>query len=94
MTNLQNTVSIGEAATRCGITVKQIRHWQDQRYIPDENRVICGERAFRQFTEDNLRLIKAIAHYREEGFVLPVAAQKAADAIKSGKGGKAHAKEK
>jgi len=88
MTNFQNTVLIGQAAVLCKVSVKQIRHWQDQGYIPDKNRVICGERAFRQFTKDDLRLIKAIAHYREEGYVLPVAAQKAADAIKSGKEGK------
>ena len=93
MIDSQNTVSIGEAATRCGITVKQIRHWQDQGYIPDENRVICGERAFRQFTGADLKLIKAIAHYRNEGFVLRVAVQKAHAAIKSEKEEK-YAKEK
>jgi len=88
MTNLQNTVSIGEAAKICQVTVKKIHHWQSKGYIPDENRVICGERAFRQFTEDDLGLIKTVAQYQKEGFVLRIAVQKAADAIKSGKEGK------
>jgi DNA-binding transcriptional MerR regulator len=76
--NTNQTVSIGEAARLCGVTVKQIRHWQDREYIPEPQRVICGERAFRQFKNDDLEQIKKIKAYIDAGFRLSSAAEKAA----------------
>jgi len=76
--NTNQTVSIGEAARLCGVTVKQIRHWQDREYIPEPQRVVCGERAFRQFKNDDLEHIKTIKQYLDAGFRLDRAAEKAA----------------
>jgi DNA-binding transcriptional MerR regulator len=76
--NTNQTVSIGEAARLCGVTVKQIRHWQDREYIPEPQRVVCGERAYRQFGEEDLEHIKKIKQYLDAGFRLSIAAEKAA----------------
>ena len=79
MSNIRKrTFSIGEAARLCGVTVKQIRHWQDREYIPEPQRVVCGERAYRQFGEEDLEHIKRIKHYLDAGFRLDRAAEKAA----------------
>ena len=76
--NKNQTVSIGEAARLCGVTVKQIRNWQDREYIPEPQRVVCGERAYRQFGEEDLEHIKKIKQYLDAGFRLSIAAEKAA----------------
>ncbi len=39
--------SIGEASRLTGVTIKQIRNWEEKGYIPAPMRVICGERAYR-----------------------------------------------
>jgi DNA-binding transcriptional MerR regulator len=71
------TVTIGEAAKLCGVTVKQIRHWQSRGYIPEPQRIVCGERAYRQFRQEELEIIKTIKSYLDDGFQLSRAAQKA-----------------
>jgi len=83
----RQTVSIGEAARLCGVTVKQIRHWQDREYIPEPQRVVCGERAYRQFMNEDLQIIKKIKRYLDAGFRLNSAAEKAAADILEENGG-------
>lgn len=78
MKNHRNkSYSIGETARICGVTQKQIRHWEERGHIPAPQRVICGKRAYRQFTEAGFRLISRIKEYLDEGFTLSVAAKKA-----------------
>jgi len=84
---IHRTISIGEAARLTGVTVKQIRHWQSRGYIPERPRVVCGERAYRQFDEDDLQIIRRIKGYLDDGFRLNVAAGKAAADILNEKGG-------
>jgi DNA-binding transcriptional MerR regulator len=84
--NTNQTVSIGEAARICGVTVKQIRHWQEREYIPEPQRVVCGERAYRQFEEEDLEHIKRIKQYLDAGFRLDKAAEKAAADISKKEG--------
>ena len=74
----RKVVSIGEAARICNVTVKQIRFWEERGYIPSAQRVICGERSYRKFGEDDLEIIKRIARYLNDGFTLLTAAKKAA----------------
>jgi MerR family redox-sensitive transcriptional activator SoxR len=76
------TYSIGEAARICGVTEKQIRHWEEKGHIPSPQRVICGKRNYRQFTEEGFSLIRRIREYLDEGFTLSVAAKKASAEIK------------
>ena len=78
MVNHQNTYSIGEAARLCGVTDKQIRHWEQRRIIPEAHRVICGKKSYRQFTDTDCRLIRRIKDHLDEGFTLQAAAKKAA----------------
>ena len=71
-----DTVSIGEAARLTGASIKQIRSWSDKGYLPELERVICGERSYRHFREADLEIIKAIKGYLVEGFTLKAAALK------------------
>ncbi len=79
--NKRVTVSIGEAARLCGVTVKQIRHWQDRGYIPECQRVVCGERSYRQFAKDDLEIIQKVKSYLDQGYTLSASAKKAATDI-------------
>lgn len=79
------TYSIGETARICGVTEKQIRHWEEKKHIPSPQRVICGQRSYRQFTEEDFNLIRRIREYTDEGYTLPTAAKKAAEEISTGK---------
>ena len=72
-------LSIGQAANLCGITVKQLRNWEDMNYIPTATRIICGQRAFRYFSESDLGIIRKIKQYLDAGFTLSAAAKKAKD---------------
>ena len=74
----QRTYSIGEAGRLCGVTEKQIRHWEAKNHIPTAPRVICGERSYRQYGEEDLELIRRIKGYLDEGFTLSAAAKRAA----------------
>jgi len=75
-------LSIGDTARLCGVTIKQIRHWEAKGYIPKATRVVCGERAYRLFSPDDMQLIQKIKDYLDEGFTLQAAAEK----IKKGGG--------
>ena len=81
MNNLKNNpvFSIGETARITGVTVKQLRHWHDRGYIPEPSRVVCGERSYRQFHSDDLKIISRVKAYLDEGYSLPTAAQKTKD---------------
>ncbi|MEA2095704.1 MAG: MerR family transcriptional regulator [Candidatus Cloacimonadota bacterium] len=79
-----NTVSIGEAARLTGASIKQIRFWGDRGLIPEPERVVCGKRAYRQFTQKDLDFIKTVKGFLDKGFTLQAAAQKAAENFKKG----------
>ena len=83
-------LSIGQAAKVCGVSVKQLRHWQEKKYLPDPERVICGERSYRKYGEEDLDAIRKIKAYLDRGFTLPVSARKATEE-RSRKGGNDHA---
>ena len=78
--------SIGQAAALCGITVKQIRHWEDRQYIPKATRIQCGLRSYRYFSESDLEIVRKIKKYLDTGYTLPVSAKRAAEDMKE-KGG-------
>ena len=72
----KNSVGIGNAAKVCGVTERQLRNWEDSGYIHPE-RVICGDRSYRQYNKAQLKLITLISNYLRDGFTLKHAAQKA-----------------
>jgi len=71
------TYSIGEAARMCGVTEKQLRHWEEKELIDPPQKVICGKRSYRQFGSPELKQIRKIKKYLDEGFTLASAAKKA-----------------
>ena len=81
MKNLKNNpvFSIGEAARITGATVKQLRHWQEKKYIPEPGRVVSGKRSYRKYHSNDLQIISQIKAYLDEGYSLQTAAQKTKD---------------
>lgn len=76
--NSKNKIySIGEASRLTGVTVKQIRNWEEKRYIPAPMRVVCGERSYRHYAEADLNVIRKIKLALEKGFTLAAAAKTA-----------------
>ena len=78
--------SIGDTAEMTGVSQKQLRHWEGK-YIPEPERVVCGERAYRRYTDDQIKLIKEIKRYRDQGFTLESASKMAHANIQTKKGG-------
>ena len=80
MTDFKSTkYSIGQTAVLCGITTKQLRNWEEKGYIPEATRIICGQRAYRYFSESDLKIIRKIKKYLDAGFTLSASAKKAKD---------------
>ena len=70
--------SIGDTSKMSGASKKQIRNWEDRKYIPTADRVVSGDRAYRRFSLKQVELISRIKDFLDEGFTLPAAAEKAA----------------
>ena len=74
------TYSVGDVAKQTGVSLKQLRSWGGK-YIQEPERVVCGERAYRRYTQDQINLIVKIKEYQDQGFTLKTAAQKAGEEI-------------
>ena len=81
------TYSIGEASRLTGASIKAIRYWESRGYIPQADRVVCGEKSYRRFKKADLEIIHRIKSGLGDGFTLAAAAEKAAEE-KSRNGGK------
>lgn len=68
------TFSIGDVEKMTGVSQRQLRRWEG-RYFPEPERIVCGERAYRRYTNRDVELVRKIKYYREQGFTLPVAAK-------------------
>ena len=64
-----DTVGIGEVVRQCNVTEKQLRYWQEAGYI-NPDKVICGERTYRQYGESDVALITEIKRLLDKGFTL------------------------
>ena len=71
------TFSIGDTANMTGVTQKQIRNWEEKKYIPEAERVVSGVRAYRRFSMDEVETMRLIKEHLDAGFTLKVAVQKA-----------------
>ena len=80
----KKTFSIGDTSRITGVSQKQLRNWEARGYIPAATRVVCGERAYRHFTEKQVKQIQAIKRLMDEGYALPHASRLARKS--SGKG--------
>ena len=74
------TYSVGDVAKQTGVSLKKLRSWGG-RCIPEPERIVCGERAYRRYTQKQIDLIVGIKKYQEQGFLLSVAAKKAGEDI-------------
>jgi len=84
----EKTFSIGDASKITGVSQRKLRAWEGK-YIPKPERLICGERAYRRYSQAQIDLIGRIKDYQTQGFTLKAAAQKAQDALaKKGGAGK------
>ena len=74
---LIETYSIGETVKMTGVSGQQLRNWERRKYIPELDRIVYGDVAYRRFTTEQIRLIKEIKKYLDDGYTLSAAAQKA-----------------
>ena len=74
------TFSIGDASKLTGVSQKKLRSWEGK-HIPEPERIVCGDRAYRRYTQEQIDLIIRIKEYQDSGFTLSAAAQKAREEI-------------
>ena len=70
------TYGIGEASSLTGVSERQLRRWQDLNYIDGVERIVCGERSYRRYSESNILQIKAIKIHLDQGYTLAAAVKK------------------
>jgi DNA-binding transcriptional MerR regulator len=74
--NSEPTYSIGDAEKFTGVSQRMLRAWEG-RHIPLPDRIVCGERAYRRYTQSQVKLIKRIKEYQDQGYTLKMASEKA-----------------
>ena len=77
-----NTFSIGDTSEMTGVSQKRIRFWESRGYISEAARSVCGDRAYRRFTQQQVDVIKKIKEYLDQGYSLKAAAYRAKLALK------------
>ena len=65
--------SIGDTSKITGVSQKQIRNWEARGYIPEAERIVCGERAYRRFNPSQVKIIQEVKGYLEQGYTLAYA---------------------
>jgi DNA-binding transcriptional MerR regulator len=53
-----------------------LRAWEGK-HIEFPQRIVCGDRAYRRYSQAQINLIAKIKEYRDQGYTLSTAAQKA-----------------
>jgi DNA-binding transcriptional MerR regulator len=76
MKNQERTFSIGDAEQLTGVNKRMLRSWEGK-HIPIPERIVCGGRAYRRYTGDQVDLIRQIKEYRDQGYILKMAVKKA-----------------
>ena len=74
----ETTFSIGDASRMTGVSQRKLRSWEGK-YIPEPERLVCGDRAYRRYTQTQINLITRIKKCQDQGFTLSAAAKKATD---------------
>lgn len=82
---MKKNYGIGETEKMTGVTQKKLRNWERYGHIPEPQRIICGVRSYRRYSEDLIKFIKSIKKYQDKGFTLTASAELAkTDAEKGG----------
>ena len=70
--------SIGAASRMTGVTRRRIRSWEARGYItPKAYRVVCGEKAYRYFSPEQIETIRRIKNHLDQGYTLAHASKMA-----------------
>jgi len=72
----QQNLSIGDVEKLTAVSQRMLRAWEG-RHIAAPSRVACGQRSFRFYSQADVKLIKKIKEYQDQGFTLKMASQKA-----------------
>ena len=64
------TYSIGETEKLTGASQKQIRYWEKKNHVPLAERNVCGDIAYRRFTQGQVGTIRSIKIYLDQGYTL------------------------
>ncbi|QTA82752.1 HTH domain-containing protein, MerR-type [Desulfonema limicola] len=78
---MKNDYGIGEISHITGVTIKQLRYWEEKNFIPKPTRIICGERAYRRYDDELLKLIITMKQLIDEGMTVSGASKKAMELI-------------
>ena len=78
--SIDKTYSIGDASEITGVSQRKLRSWEGK-YIPKPERLVCGDRAYRRYTQTQINLIARINKYQDQGFTLSSAAKKATSGL-------------
>ncbi len=76
---MNQTYSIGDASKKTGVSQKQLRNWENRKFIPAPQRVVSGERSYRRYTASDLDFIRNVKHYLDLGFTLAMSSKKASE---------------
>ena len=79
-----NDYGIGEAVEKTGLTHKQLRYYELQKYIPAAERIVCGDRAYRRYTETHIKLLQLIKKNLDSGYSLEGAVRLAKENFNNG----------
>ena len=75
---IDKTYSIGDASRIAGVSQRKLRSWEGK-HIPKPERIVCGERAYRRYSQAQIKLITRIREYQDQGFTLSAASKKASE---------------
>ncbi|MDA9761926.1 helix-turn-helix domain-containing protein [Desulfobacterales bacterium] len=65
--NSGKTYSIGDAEKMTGVSQRVLRAWEGK-HIPFPERIVCGDRAYRRYSQSEIRLFSKVKFYRDEGY--------------------------
>ena len=82
---MKNSISISDASAETGLSQKQLREYEAKGFINEPFKVQCGNIRYRYYSPEHIREIKIFTKYKNQGFMLPVAASKAYAEINLGK---------
>jgi DNA-binding transcriptional MerR regulator len=74
---VKKTYSIGDLSEIVGISKRQLRNWEALGYIQEPMRIRYGKRHYRRYSNADLKLLKKIKFFIDQGFTLKSAVVKA-----------------
>ena len=75
---------IGEVCEKTGITAKQLRYWEEKKYISAPERIVCGDRAYRRYNDEHIKLLREIRRNLLRGYSLEGAVRNARENMETG----------